>query len=406
MLLLPMALLFWSEEWVKMGKIAGRNLDRLTHLKKVKQQLFNNEAISRAEIARNTGLHKSTVTSLFNELDQDGLVKHLGRGDSTDNGGRKPELYTFNTNYGYVACFNITYDHLYVMFLNVDGQEISFERFEMAERKATTLINIMNRELEKQKQHDKTEHGLLGISISIHAVVDQNQVIHSPYYDFGTTSLQEYFTGHYQVPVLVGNEANLAAIYERDYARIKSPANFIVLSIHRGPGVGVIANSQLFSGFHGMVGELGSVQTKTSTGHFEEVGDYLSADFLQERLCRALNVRNDLDYQSLASLIKEDNPAVENVLNNFATATAKVIYNLRMLYGPEEIYINAPMIEQLSILNEKIQQSCTDTGVDIPVTVIKGGQYVSLLGAGAAIIRQVIGMENVNLTFQWSRGIG
>lgn len=135
-----------------MGKSAGRNLDRLTHLKKVKQQLFNNAAISRAEIARNTGLHKSTVTSLFNELDQQGLVQHLGRGDSTESGGRKPELYTFNTQYGYVACFNITYDHLYAMFLYVDGQEISFNRFTVEKREANVLIKIINRELRKQEK--------------------------------------------------------------------------------------------------------------------------------------------------------------------------------------------------------------------------------------------------------------
>lgn len=389
-----------------MGKSAGRNLDRLTHLKKVKQQLFNNTAISRAEIARNTGLHKSTVTSLFNELDQQGLVQHLGRGDSTESGGRKPELYTFNTQYGYVACFNITYDHLYAMFLYVDGQEISFNRFTVEKREANVLIKIINRELRKQEKNDNTENGLLGISISIHAVVDQNKIIHSPYYDFGQLDLCDYFAEHYQVPVLLGNEANLAAIYERDYARAKSPANFIVLSIHRGPGIGVIANSKLFSGFHGMVGELGSVQTRNGKGSFEEVGDYLSADFLLDNICQAIAIDSNVDYGTLDKLVSKNEDRLTGLIDEFVVNAAKVIFNLKMLYGPEEIFINAPLIEQVELLKAKLKKQCIENHVDIPVTIIKGSQYVSLLGAGAAIIRKVVDLKDVNLVFQWSRGIG
>ncbi|AMS07394.1 hypothetical protein AYI71_00350 [Limosilactobacillus oris] len=85
----------------------NRDLNRLTNLKLVKQQLFNHPAISRAAVARNTGLTRSTTSSLFAELDRQGFVRHLGRGQATENGGRKPELYTINTHYGYIACFNL-----------------------------------------------------------------------------------------------------------------------------------------------------------------------------------------------------------------------------------------------------------------------------------------------------------
>ena len=76
------------------------------------------------------------------------------------------------------------------------------------------------------------------------------------------------------------------------------------------------------------------------------------------------------------------------------------------LYGPEEIFINAPLIEQVELLKAKLKKQCIENHVDIPVTIIKGSQYVSLLGAGAAIIRKVVDLKDVNLVFQWSRGIG
>lgn len=384
-----------------------RNLNRVAHLKKVKQQLFNNAAISRADISRNTGLHKSTITSLFDELDQEGIIKHLGRGDSTGSGGRKPELYTFNTHYGYVACFNITYDHLYVMFLYIDGQEISFKRLAMATRKADVLINLIKRELAQQAASDDTEHGLVGIGVSIHAVVDNNQIVHSPYYQFNQLDLQQYLIDQYGVPVLIGNEANLAAIYERDYARKKRPRDFIVLSLHRGPGIGVIANRQLFNGFQGMVGELGSVRPLNPVKGIKDIGDFLSADFLQENLCTALKVDStNADYATLNKLVQAQPGMVKEIINNFAAVSANVLYNLQMLYGPAEVFINSPLIEQLTVLGEAVKKQCKAVGLPVPVTIIKGSQYVSLLGAGAAVIRHVLDLHDVSLSFRWSKEIG
>lgn len=383
-----------------------RNLNRVTHLKKVKQQLFNNTAISRADISRNTGLHKSTITSLFNELDREGIIKHLGRGDSTESGGRKPELYTFNTHYGYVACFNITYDHLYTMFLYVDGQDISFTRFAMKARDTDRLIEQINHELDQQAANDDTEHGLLGIGISIHAVVDHNKIVHSPYYQLSQIDLQQYLADRYSIPVLIGNEANLAAIYERDYARKKSPKDFIVLSLHRGPGVGVIANQQLFSGFQGMVGELGSVRPLDRSKGIKDIGDFLSADFIKERLCAALTIDSDLDYNELDQLIQSRPKVVKPIIDDSARAITNIIYNLRMLYGPAEIFINSPLIEKITILSTAIKKQCQAEGLTIPVTIIMGSQYVSLLGAGSAIIRHVTDLNDVNLNFRWSKEIG
>lgn len=384
----------------------NRNLDRVTNLRTVKQQLFNNRAVSRADIARNTGLHKSTISSLLKELDAQGYVTHLGQGHSTESGGRRPELYTFNKHYGYVACFNITYAHLYAMFLYIDGQEISVKRFDLPSQEIIDVMAIINKELNKIAEKHNTDHGLLGISFSIHAVVAHNKIVHSPYYLTNGVDLQSYFANRYHVPVRVGNEANLAAIYERDYARRKSPANFAVLSIHRGPGIGVIAKYHLFSGFQGMVGELGSVKVPNPSGEIQEIGDYLSVDFLQKEICTAAGIDPNASYTTLKKVVAQNTPAVNKVIDRFALTTAQVLFNLQMLYGPEEIFINSPLIEFIPRISQQLQTACQKVNVQVPITVIRGSRYVSLLGAGALIIRQVIDMQNGNLNFQWSRKIG
>lgn len=383
-----------------------RDLTRLNNIKRVKQQLFNNAAISRADIARNTGLHKSTISSIFAELDQQGYITHLGRGNSTEGGGRKPELFTINGHYGYVACFNITYAHLYTMFLYVNGQEISFRRFDTRGQDIISVMEMINRQLHKAASHYNTTHGLLGISISIHAIVDRNQVTDSPYYPMNGIDLQQYFSNHYHVPVLVGNEANLAAIYERDYARRVSPANFIVLSIHRGPGIGVVANHHLFSGFQGKTGELGSVKVPNMAGQFQEVGDYLSVDYLQAAITKAAGINPHANYSTLKQVVASGGPKVDRVITSFAEITGQILFDLQMLYGPEEIFINSPLIEVIPQLITKIKTAAQQHAVTIPVSVISGSRYVSLLGAAAMIIRQVIELPDRDLDFKWTTSVG
>ncbi|QZN93568.1 ROK family transcriptional regulator [Limosilactobacillus panis] len=382
-----------------------RDLTRLNNIKRVKQQLFNNAAISRADIARNTGLHKSTISSIFAELDQQGYIAHLGRGNSTEGGGRKPELFTINSHFGYVACFNITYDSLFVMFLYADGQEISFQRFPSHNHDILQIMDLINRELATVAKNNDTEHGLLGISFSIHAVVDQNKIIHSPYYATKGIDLQQYFADRYQVPVMIGNEANLAAIYERDYANQDSLANLVVLSIHRGPGIGVIANHKLFSGFHGMVGELGSVIIPNTRGELQEVGDYISVDDLVKRVSQTIG-HHFSSLKEFYQVCTEPTAMVQQVLDVFADTVAQTLFNLQMLYGPERLFINSPLTENIPGLTKQIKAAAKKRKVQIPITPISGSKYVSLLGAGALMIRKVINLAEVNLQFQWSRGVG
>lgn len=382
-----------------------RDLTRLNNIKRVKQQLFNHAAISRADIARNTGLHKSTISSIFSELDKQGFITHLGRGNSTEDGGRKPELFTINTHYGYIACFNLTYSSLFVMFIYADGQEISFQRIALKHHDILQVMGLINRELTTAAKNNDTEHGLLGISFSIHAVVDQNKIVHSPYYATRGIDLQQYFTDRYQVPVLIGNEANLAAIYERDYTSQTSPANFIVLSIHRGPGIGVIADHELFSGFHGMVGELGSVRVPNEEGELQEVGDYISVDDLVNKVSEVTGQRFT-SLEEFYQVCNNPTPAVQVILENFAEIIAQTLFNLQMLYGPEKLFINSPLTEHIPGLTKAIQKRARQLEIKLPISSINGSKYVSLLGAGALMIRKVMELDEVNLQFQWSRKIG
>ena len=81
----------------------SRSLVRVANRQLVLQQLFNHPATTRVDIARELKINKSTVSAIYNELNDEGFIEELGQGESTNRGGRKPNLVCLNKRYGFVA---------------------------------------------------------------------------------------------------------------------------------------------------------------------------------------------------------------------------------------------------------------------------------------------------------------
>lgn len=71
------------------------------NIQSVLAQVFNHQPISRIEISRNLALNKSTVSSLYNDLKEQGYVEELGEGAASTVGGRKPVLIAINRNFNF-----------------------------------------------------------------------------------------------------------------------------------------------------------------------------------------------------------------------------------------------------------------------------------------------------------------
>ena len=161
--------------------VDSRSRIRFKNRELVLQQLFNAEVTSRVEIARALQLNKSTVSSIYNELDQEGFIEEAGRGDSTSSGGRKPDLVKLNKRYGYVASFEIGTAHLRMMFNYLNGEIISYEQVEQEESDLLSIMKVIKERLRKMTDFDNTQEGLLAIGFAIHGVVNGGKITDSPF---------------------------------------------------------------------------------------------------------------------------------------------------------------------------------------------------------------------------------
>jgi glucokinase len=73
----------------------------------------------------------------------------------------------------------------------------------------------------------------------------------------GIVPLAEMFQKEFQLPVLLTNDANAAAIGEMVYGNAKGMKNFVVITLGTGVGSGIVVNGELVYGHDGFAGEIG-----------------------------------------------------------------------------------------------------------------------------------------------------
>ncbi|MEE6717127.1 ROK family transcriptional regulator [Schleiferilactobacillus harbinensis] len=373
------------------------------NIKLVLREMFNHQKISRVDIARRLKLNKSTVSNLYSELEERGYTLEVGSGESTKAGGRKPVLLTINTKFGYFLNFDLGFNHLHVMANYFNGDVAYFRRINTRDYSIHQILTVIDHEIQKSFRQVQTDEGLLGICFSIHGVVVNNKVVTSPWINMEDVNLVEYFTAKYAVPIILENEANLAAIYERDFNGAAGKENILMLSIHKGIGAGIIWNNRLYRGYNGTAGEIGRSLMFTDGNSLlndkkQKVEDYCSEDAIIDQIKEQKQLTT-LIRDDVVRLDAEGDQEVKQILTSFSDSIARIIFNVTTTLAPEAIYINSPLIESIPRLMSQIQRALHQLGITQPVALTKNSSYATMLGGCSLILHRVMEMDDFDLHF-------
>lgn len=367
--------------------------------KLVLKEIFNHQNISRTEISKNQGINKATISSILNKLKSKSLVREVGEGDSTKSGGRKPILLKVNHLYGYFISLDLTYSSVEVMYNYFDGNVIQHESYKLPDENVSSILDILKEHVDVHEKHD-TIHGLLGMSVSIHGVVDNEQnVIYLPFHKTDGVSITEMLKEFAQVPVMIENEANLSALYERNFKHSLSINNLIALSIHKGIGAGLIINNKLYRGANGEAGEIGKTLVSKVSNNVEtyhKIEDIFSQEALLQNLSYQLG--ETLTLSKLIQYYKERNTVVVQEMEQFINKIAILIHNLNTQFNPNAFYVNCPLINEMPEILEEIKEQFKQySRNEIQIKLNSNVKYATLLGGTLAIIQKVLQIEDIEL---------
>lgn len=234
-----------------------QNLVKKINKSIVLHSIENNSTTSRAQISKDTGLNKATVSTMVSELINDNFVNEIGIGQSS--GGRKPVMLHFNNHAGYSIGIDLGVNYILAVLTDLKGSilvEISETLNLIGVDEITAHINsIITRLIDRAP---KSPYGIVGIGIGIPGSVDKDgTILFTPHLDFQQTNIKQMIEKKFNITTIVVNEANTGAHGEQVYGAGKNVSNLVYVSIGIGIGTGIIINGKLYTGSTGISGEMG-----------------------------------------------------------------------------------------------------------------------------------------------------
>jgi glucokinase-like ROK family protein len=226
----------------------------------VLQLLWRERRLSRADIARTTGLSRSTVSEVVGELLKTRLVAEVGDGPSQ--GGRRPVVLQFQDDAYAILGIDMGAAHVSVALSNLRGQVAAWEsRSHPVRTDPEGAVSLME-ELSEAclRQWKLGTDRLVGIGIAVPSPVDPREPdrvseVVMPAWQGHTVG--ESLRKRFRVPVFVDNDANLAALAEQWWGAGRGIDDLTYVKVATGVGAGLIIGGQIFRGAHGIAGEIG-----------------------------------------------------------------------------------------------------------------------------------------------------
>lgn len=232
---------------------------RSTNERLLLDRLRSAGAASRAQLARETGLSKPTVSSALAALAEAGLVHEVGT--HAPERGRVAVLYAPDPSAGYALGIDIGRGWLRVAVANLDGELVARADVRNRARSSGALADLVVATARQVVANsgvgqDEVAHAVVGTP----GVYDPERrrvrfAMHLP--GWGRAGLVDRMREELGVPLEVHNDANLAAFGEYTYGVGAGSRLFAYIMIGTGLGMGVVSEGRVFTGAHGGAGEIG-----------------------------------------------------------------------------------------------------------------------------------------------------
>jgi predicted NBD/HSP70 family sugar kinase len=248
------------------GASAGLLEVRRHNLALVMTHLRSSGARSRATIAAETGLNKATVSSLVAELVERGLVAE----GLTERGavGRPSQRVDLRGDAFCTVGAEVNHGYLSVVALDVRAEVVA-ERWVPLDADQldarTALPRLASLILEVVGALTQAGGELVGVTFAVPGLVDRatGEVLSAPNLGWSATAVVETMRtllGDPDCPLLLDNEANLAARAEVEAPDRAGVTDLVLLTGVVGVGAGIVAAGQVLRGVHGFAGEVGHLQ--------------------------------------------------------------------------------------------------------------------------------------------------
>jgi predicted NBD/HSP70 family sugar kinase len=239
------------------------------HIKYHNQKLIlsmflGQDVLSIAEIATRINLSKTTVTKVVNNFEKKGLVLAAGKGNSTDVGGKKPEMFAFNASYSYVMTAGINPTNITCAIMDLKCRVIQECTVNCSPKISygdvvQSLADIIHGLIEATGLKFDKFHPIV---IGCEGIIDaDNGIIHYPlHHRWGQNlplckDLAEALS--FPTNIYIDNNLRLSGYADMIMGAASDDSQVVIITTTISAGGSILENQQLVHGINGFVGEVG-----------------------------------------------------------------------------------------------------------------------------------------------------
>ena len=354
------------------------------------------QPISRAELARQTGLQRSTVSLITEQLIDQRWVTEGEAGPAAR--GRKPRLLYLNVERARILGIDIRPTLTTIAIADPNGRVIAYERVPTARRPDVFVRDLCRRLQSFLRAHPRL--ACEGIGITVPGGVDHpgQRLVSAPNLGWRDVDLKgpvERATG---IAVELENAANACAVAEASSGGHPDVRDLIVVTVSEGIGTGIISGGRLVRGASGLAGEFGHVS-------FDERGPlcgcgrrgcwevYASNTAAVRAYGSTGRTTSPLTFDRLVMLAQQGDRRATRALQQMGTHLGRGIAMLATGLAPGLILVVGEVTRAWSIVGPAIEASAAQrTPGALPRIVAAGdGAEARLRGTVALVLRKQFG---------------
>jgi len=227
--------------------------------KSIINELDSSGDLTIADLARELNISTPKITSMVNELIQDGLLQDLGKIDST--GGRRASIYGLVSDACYFLGVDVKRYYINIGLIDFKKHMVNVEEkipypLENTQESLKALLEAIRGFIERQGIEQEK---ILGIGINLSGRVNNITGYSYSYFHFQEEPLAQFIEQELGIRTFLENDSNAMAYGEYCNGVVENEKNVLFINLDYGTGSGIILNGKVYYGKSGFSGEFGHI---------------------------------------------------------------------------------------------------------------------------------------------------
>jgi len=385
-------------------------LDRVNTAGELLSLIRAGTAVTRADLARHTGLARSTVAQRVDALLASELV--LEAGDTPSTGGRPATMLAFNHQAGVVLVADLGATHARVALTDLAGTPLAelAGDLDIALGPGEVLKWVSGRFDELLEKTGNAPVDVRGIGIGVPGPVefDTGRPVNPPIMPgWDGFDIPAWFAEHYRAPVLVDNDVNIMARGEH-WVHWRDTPHLLFVKVGTGIGCGIVADGHIHRGARGAAGDIGHIRATgedviCACGNIGCLEAVAGGHALATRLAATgLEASNSRD---VVRLVHEGNVSATRMVRAAGRTLGEVLAGTVNFFNPAVIVIGGDIAEAHAQLLAGVREGIFSRSLplatrDLRIVPCRLGDRAGVSGAAITAIEQVLSPAAVDQTLQ------